>query len=146
MQQHFPFTTTTHVDSLDKTAQELIHYAGSCKIWLFSGDLGAGKTTLIQAICRQLGIIEHVTSPTFSLINTYHLASEEVIYHMDAYRLRSEEEAFDMDYPYYFETGTYCFIEWPDKISSYIPTPHIRIQIIPQKDPQQRKVHVTRME
>ncbi|OJW71236.1 MAG: tRNA (adenosine(37)-N6)-threonylcarbamoyltransferase complex ATPase subunit type 1 TsaE [Candidatus Amoebophilus sp. 36-38] len=143
MHKHLPFSTITQVDNLDKTAQELIEYAASCKIWLFTGKLGAGKTTLIKAICKQLGVMDHVSSPTFSLINTYHLTSEKLVYHMDAYRLRNEEEAIDMDYPYYFETGAYCFIEWPDKICLDIPTPHISIQISPYNDNQHRKLSAT---
>jgi tRNA threonylcarbamoyladenosine biosynthesis protein TsaE len=129
MQRNNPLITVTNLDSLEKTAQALINYGFSYKIWLFTGELGAGKTTLIKAICKQLGVLEHVSSPTFSLINTYQLASGGVVYHLDAYRLKNEAEAVDMDYPYYFETGTYCFIEWPDKIAQLIPIPHIHIKL-----------------
>lgn len=129
MHQHSSFVTISNLDKLESTAEELVQYAGCCKIWLFKGDLGAGKTTLIKAVCKQLGVIDHVSSPTFSLINTYQLTSGGVVYHLDAYRLKNEVDAVDMDYPYYFETGTYCFIEWPDKIAQLIPIPHILIKL-----------------
>lgn len=130
MAQHpSPLTLSTHLNNLEEAAQTLITYAASCNIWLFKGELGAGKTTLIKAICQQLGVQAHVTSPTFSLINTYYLPSGDPIYHLDAYRLSQEAEIVDMDYPFYLETGAYCFIEWPQKIAQFIPTPYLDIEI-----------------
>lgn len=126
---HKPFKTITSLNDLENIAQELIRYAGPCKIWLFTGDLGSGKTTLIKAICKQLGVVDHVSSPTFSLINTYHIGTENVLYHIDAYRLKDGNEAQEMDWIYYFETGQYCFIEWPHKLFIDIPKPHINIQL-----------------
>ena len=129
MQRHEPFITLTQINCLDRIAQELLIYAGSCNTWLFIGELGAGKTTLIKAICKQLGVVEYVASPTFSLVNTYHLASGNLIHHIDAYRLKNMEEAIEMDFPFYFETG-YCFIEWPSKIpQDNIPLPHINVNL-----------------
>src|SRR5690349_11408391 len=121
IQHSSPLILSTHLNNLEEAAQALITYAASCNIWLFKGELGAGKTTLIKAICKQLGVHEHVTSPTFALINTYHLPSGDPIYHLDAYRLSQEAEIVDMDYPFYLETGAYCFIEWPQKIAQFIP-------------------------
>ncbi len=129
IQHPSPLILSTHLNRLEEAAQALIAYAASCNIWLFKGELGAGKTTLIKAICKQLGVHEHVTSPTFSLINTYYLPSGEPIYHLDAYRLSQEAEIVDMDYPFYLETGAYCFIEWPQKIAQFIPTPYLDIEI-----------------
>ncbi|ACE05568.1 protein of unknown function UPF0079 [Candidatus Amoebophilus asiaticus 5a2] len=130
MQAYEPLSTITYLNNLEEAAKQLLSYAGSCKIWLFTGELGSGKTTLVQAICKQLGIREYISSPTFSLINTYHLTSGNLVHHVDAYRLGSIEEAIEMDFPYYFETG-YCFIEWPTKIpQEIIPTPHISIELI----------------
>jgi tRNA threonylcarbamoyladenosine biosynthesis protein TsaE len=129
MQACKPFKTVTHLNNLEQTAKEVISYASPCKTWLFTGNLGAGKTTLIKAICKQLGVTEYVASPTFSLINTYHLSSGTLIHHIDAYRLVDMQEVIEMDFPFYFETG-YCFIEWPSKIpQDLIPVPHINIEL-----------------
>jgi tRNA threonylcarbamoyladenosine biosynthesis protein TsaE len=129
IQHPSPLTLSTYLNRLEEAAQTLITYAASCKVWLFKGELGTGKTTLIKAVCKQLGVQEHVTSPTFSLINTYYLPSGDPIYHLDAYRLSQEEEIVDMDYPFYVETGAYCFIEWPQSILQFIPTPYLDIEI-----------------
>lgn len=129
MQAYKPLTTITYLNNLEETAKTVISYASPCKIWLFTGELGAGKTTLIKAICKQLGVTGYVASPTFSLINTYHLASGNLVHHIDAYRLVDVEEAIEMDFSFYFETG-YCFIEWPSKIpQDIIPIPHISIEL-----------------
>ena len=120
---------STQLGRLEEAAQTLLNYADSYKVWLFHGELGAGKTTLIKAICKQLGIQEHVTSPTFSLINTYYLPAGGSIYHLDAYRLSQEAEILDMDYPFYLETGAYCFVEWPQQIIPFISTPYVHIEI-----------------
>lgn len=124
-----PLILSTHLNQLEEAAQALITYAGSCKVWLLKGELGAGKTTLVKAICKQLGVREHVTSPTFLLINTYYLPSGDPIYHLDAYRLSQEAEIVDMDYPFYLETGSYCFIEWPQKITQFIQPPYLDIKL-----------------
>lgn len=129
IQHPSPLTLSTHLNQLEEAAQALIAYGDSCKIWLFKGELGAGKTTLIKAICQQLGVQEPVTSPTFSLINTYYLPSGEPIYHLDAYRLNHEAEIVEMDYPFYLETEAYCFIEWPQKIVPFIYPPYVDITI-----------------
>lgn len=127
--QSSPLILFTHLNHLEEAAQVLIAYAASCNIWLLKGELGAGKTTLIKAICKQLGVQEHVTSPTFSLINTYYLPSGDPVYHLDAYRLSQEAEMIDMDYPFYLETGAYCFIEWPQKIAQFIHPPYLVIEL-----------------
>jgi tRNA threonylcarbamoyladenosine biosynthesis protein TsaE len=129
MQAYEPLSTITYLNNLEEAAKQLLSYAGTCKTWLFTGELGSGKTTLIKAICKQLGVSEYVASPTFSLVNTYHLASGNLIHHIDAYRLIDMEEAIEMDFPFYFETG-YCFIEWPSKIpQGIIPVPHINVNL-----------------
>jgi tRNA threonylcarbamoyladenosine biosynthesis protein TsaE len=129
IQHPSPLILSTHLNHLEEAAQALITYAASCKVWLFKGELGAGKTTLIKAICKQLGVREHVTSPTFSLINTYYLPFGQPVYHLDAYRLNQEAEIIDMDYPFYLDTGAYCFIEWPQKIVQFISTSYLDIKV-----------------
>ena len=114
---------------LPKIAKSLISYAGDQKIWLFEGEMGAGKTTLIKAIGAQLGVKDNITSPTFSFLNVYQTQSGNTLYHFDFYRLQGESEALAIDYDTYLYSGCYCFIEWPSKIQTYIPQQHIKISI-----------------
>jgi len=116
------------VSELPKTALELVRFAGNEKIFLFYGDMGAGKTTFIKNICEQLGVKDPATSPTFSIVNEY-AASAGKIFHFDFYRLKKQEEALDMGYEEYFYSGDYCFIEWPEKISDLLPDHYIRVEI-----------------
>src|SRR3984885_8559953 len=90
--------------------------------------MGAGKTTLIKALCESLGTAEPVTSPTFSIVNEYEGAGNK-IFHFDFYRLKNETEALDMGYEEYFYSGAYCFIEWPEKIPNLLPEHYISIRI-----------------
>jgi len=89
--------------------------------------MGAGKTTLIKSLCEQLGVVDMVTSPTFSIVNEY--AGPEKIYHFDFYRLKTQAEALDLGYEEYFYSGAYCFIEWPAKIPDLLPDHYIRVDI-----------------
>ena len=139
-----PFSRTLHstLDSLSATAQALLHHAGSHRLWLFEGAMGAGKTTLIKALCAQLGVQDNVTSPTFSLVHEYATASGEAVYHFDLYRIRHEEEVLDLDFAAYFERGSYCFIEWPEKARSIIPATYCEIFFAVQPHGA-RSLHVT---
>lgn len=96
--------------------------------------MGTGKTTLIRALCARLGVLDNVTSPTFSLVHEYAMASGEVVYHFDFYRIRCEEEVLDLDCSAYFESGSYCFIEWPTKIYNLIPPVYCRVRLTAQPD------------
>ena len=116
------------IDGLKSAAKQLTEFAGAEKIFLFYGDMGAGKTTFIKSLCEQLGIKETVTSPTFSIVNEYRGKTNK-IYHFDFYRLKNQNEALDMGYEEYFYSGDYCFIEWPEKISDLLPPHYIRIDI-----------------
>ncbi|MDQ3051899.1 MAG: tRNA (adenosine(37)-N6)-threonylcarbamoyltransferase complex ATPase subunit type 1 TsaE [Bacteroidota bacterium] len=102
-------------------ARQLLAEAGQCRVFAFYGDMGSGKTTFIKEICRQLGVSEVVTSPTFTIVNEYCSGTGEPIYHFDFYRIKSESEAFDLGYENYLYSGNYCFVEWPDRISSLLP-------------------------
>ncbi|MFL3000155.1 MAG: tRNA (adenosine(37)-N6)-threonylcarbamoyltransferase complex ATPase subunit type 1 TsaE [Cytophagales bacterium] len=86
----------------------------SSKIILFNGDLGSGKTTLIQLICKKLKIKEKVLSPTFNLINEYQINNNFKVYHFDLYRIKSIQELIEIDFIDYIYSGNYCFIEWPE--------------------------------
>jgi len=122
------------LDNLPATAQALLSHAGKKGVWLLKGAMGAGKTTLIRALCAQLGVRDNVSSPTFSLVHEYAAASGEVIYHFDFYRIRHEEEALDLDCMAYFESGSYCFVEWPTKIYNLIPPGYCQVDLIAQSD------------
>jgi tRNA threonylcarbamoyladenosine biosynthesis protein TsaE len=105
------------LDEIGQAVRQLIDFAGEVKIWLFIGDMGAGKTTLIKAICRKLGAEGDFSSPTYSLANEYPLTeSTGRIYHLDLYRLRSVQEAMDIGIEEYLFAGDYCLVEWPQLI------------------------------
>ncbi|MGX7666448.1 tRNA (adenosine(37)-N6)-threonylcarbamoyltransferase complex ATPase subunit type 1 TsaE [Flavobacterium pedocola] len=99
------------------------------KVITFHAEMGVGKTTLIKALVKELGVDDMTSSPTFSLVNEYHSDNGEIIYHFDLYRLNSEEEAYDMGIDEYFYSGNWCFIEWPEKTPHLIPLDHASIHI-----------------
>ncbi len=84
-------------------------------VWLFSGEMGAGKTSLIKEIGKQIGIRQSVQSPTFSLVNSYETKDGKPVYHFDLYRLKNTAEAIDISIEQYIESGYLCFIEWPEQ-------------------------------
>jgi tRNA threonylcarbamoyladenosine biosynthesis protein TsaE len=110
-----------HPDELPAAARQLIADAGTLRVWLFEGEMGAGKTTLIKAICEALGVVSVVQSPTFGLVNEYTTQTGDTVYHFDCYRLRNEAEALDIGLDEYLDSGKYCFIEWPKRIESLWP-------------------------
>lgn len=120
--------TITDISALSKIAGELLTFAGDQKIFLFYGNMGAGKTTFIKELCAQLGVTEPVTSPTFSIVNEY-VGADAQVYHFDFYRLKNQEEALDMGYEEYFYSGNYCLIEWPEKIPDLLPLHYIKVSI-----------------
>ena len=106
----------------------------STKVIRIDGDMGSGKTTLISSLCKSLGVKETISSPTFSLVNTYHIGNEK-IYHFDFYRLKNENEAIDFGLEEYLESGNICFMEWAEKISSHLPLEydHYILNIVDEK-------------
>ena len=116
-------------DQLEQAAQLILKYADGHRVFAIYGEMGAGKTTLIQSICKQLGIKDTVTSPTFSLVNEYHFDGGERVYHFDFYRIKNIQEAYDIGYEEYFFSGNYCFIEWPEKIEPLLDFPCYKIRI-----------------
>ncbi|HEY1005956.1 MAG TPA: tRNA (adenosine(37)-N6)-threonylcarbamoyltransferase complex ATPase subunit type 1 TsaE [Sphingobacteriaceae bacterium] len=121
----------TRVESeaqLDKAADDLLKFAGDRRVFLFEGEMGAGKTTFIKSICRKLGVEQLVSSPTFSIVNEYP-SPAGLVYHFDFYRLKDETEAYDLGYEDYFYSGNYCFVEWPSRVRNLWPDNSIMVDI-----------------
>ncbi|MBD81352.1 MAG: tRNA (adenosine(37)-N6)-threonylcarbamoyltransferase complex ATPase subunit type 1 TsaE [Crocinitomicaceae bacterium] len=121
--------TSTSLGDLDSTAGELLEVNRNYRVFAFVGKMGAGKTTFIKALCRSLGVGEEVSSPTFALVNQYEGRQSDSIFHFDFYRIDSEQEAFDIGFEEYLDSGNYCFIEWPDKVDNLLPEEFVLIQI-----------------
>lgn len=109
------------VSSLPRVARDFLDYQEGQSVLAFHGEMGAGKTTFIKAICKALGVKDEVSSPTFSLVNEYRDSENRPVYHFDFYRINSEQEAYDMGVEEYFESGALCLVEWPEKIPSLLP-------------------------
>jgi len=123
------------ISQLPQIASEIIDLAKNKRNVLFYAEMGAGKTTLIKEIIKQLGVTDNVSSPTFSLVNEYISDKKETIYHFDFYRIEIEEEALDIGVEDYFYKDAWCFIEWPQNIDSYLPenTMIINIEVIDEE-------------
>lgn len=122
-------------EHLPMVAKKIIEFCAGENIWIFEGRMGAGKTTLIKEIARQLEVEEVVSSPTFSIVNEYNDVHGKPIYHFDFYRIDQQEEALDLGVEEYFYSGNYCWIEWAERISAYIPEKFALITIeVGEKD------------
>jgi tRNA threonylcarbamoyladenosine biosynthesis protein TsaE len=128
------FSITFALDNIDKVARAILDTFPNERIFLFEGDLGSGKTTLIKSLCFQLGVESAVSSPTYGLINTYATKEGTPVYHFDLYRLRNIEEALDIGIEEYFAEKRYCFVEWPKKIVSLVPENYVYLQLKPDGD------------
>lgn len=117
-----------NLEEISAVAAQFIAAIGDHRIIAFYGEMGTGKTTFIQAICKKLGVTDVINSPTFSIVNEY-LASDSPIYHFDFYRIKKLEEVYDMGYEEYFYGDGYCFIEWPELVESLLPDDVLRVKI-----------------
>ncbi len=118
-----------NLEQLPRLASDLLEEFREERFFAFFGKMGVGKTTLIKALCDQLGVKEVVCSPTFAIINEYTSGEGEPIYHFDFYRLKSAEEAYDIGYEEYFYSGMYCFTEWTEKIEQLLPEHYVRVEM-----------------
>ena len=119
------------LDALPEAAREFINSLGDRTVVTFNGEMGAGKTTFINEVCRQLGVETDATSsPTFALVNEYRSdTTAELIYHFDLYRLEDFEEALDMGIEDYLDCGALCLIEWPDIIDPILPNDVVEVSL-----------------
>lgn len=119
---------TFSLDQIEGVATKILEQ-NPYKVILFHGEMGVGKTTLIKALAKKLGVNEVTSSPTFSLVNEYQTSNNQTVYHFDFYRLNNEIEALDMGADEYLYSGNWCFIEWAEKISTLIPDNYSTISI-----------------
>jgi tRNA threonylcarbamoyladenosine biosynthesis protein TsaE len=125
---------------MEEVAQSLMKKFGTQSVWAFHAPMGAGKTTLITALCKIVGVQDRVNSPTFAIMNEYQ-GLGKVIYHMDWYRLENEGDAQRAGVEMAIADSDYCFIEWPEKAINLIPSDalHIEIEIL---DPEHRRIFI----
>jgi len=117
------------LDVIDAVAQDILNTYSTYTVFTLVGNLGAGKTTLTQAFCRILKTEDEVLSPTYTLINEYASADGRSIYHADLYRINSLQEAMETGIEDYLFSGHYCFIEWPQLISTILPFKFVNLEI-----------------
>lgn len=117
------------MEEIPAAAKKITDFCQGEKIWVFKGDLGAGKTTLIKAIAKIFGIVDRVSSPTYSLINEYQNDSGKLFYHFDFYRVEEPEEVLEIGVEEYFHSGNHCWIEWAEKIPGFLPSEFVLIDI-----------------
>lgn len=113
---------------LPAVAQQLSDFASGQKVFIFEGDMGAGKTTFIKNFCKHLGVDDVVSSPTYSIVNEYE-SPKGSVFHFDFYRIKDIREAYDLGYEEYFYGGGICLIEWPERVEELLPEKHIKIEI-----------------
>jgi tRNA threonylcarbamoyladenosine biosynthesis protein TsaE len=115
-------------EELSRAARMLLDHARERRVFLFSGEMGAGKTTFIKVICEIMAVRSVTSSPTFSIINEYD-SPQGPIFHFDFYRIKNGAEALDLGYEEYFYSGNYCFVEWPEKIANLLPENSVKVEI-----------------
>ncbi|MFT4678919.1 MAG: tRNA threonylcarbamoyladenosine biosynthesis protein TsaE [Flavobacteriales bacterium] len=121
---------SSDLGDLNGIASQIIGAIPKPSVVLLNGQMGAGKTTLIKSLARSLGVVDVISSPTFSLVNEYLDIAGRTIYHFDLYRLEELEEAFDIGIEEYLDSGSWCFIEWPDIIQSLLPESYWVVDVI----------------
>ena len=114
---------------LHSAARALLKHFGENRIFAFYGSMGAGKTTIIKAICELLGAIDIISSPTFTLVNEYRTSTGDALFHIDFYRIKKQEEVFDFGIEEYLTGESYCFMEWPELIEEILPPETVRVKI-----------------
>ena len=118
-----------NLENIHDVARQFVEAIGNHTLVAFYGEMGAGKTTFIKAVCDELGVIDIVNSPTFSIVNDYATADGRHIYHFDFYRLKSPQEALDFGIEEYFASNSLCLMEWPEQIEPLLPDDTLQVTI-----------------
>lgn len=121
---------------LHSAAKQLLKYSENIRLFAFYGAMGAGKTTIIKAVCESLGATDIVSSPTFTLVNEYKTQNDESIFHIDFYRIKKQEEVFDSGIEEYLTGDSYCFMEWPELVEEILPPETVKVKISVDKNEQ----------
>ncbi len=121
--------TLKNLNNINDVARQFVEAIGNRTHIAFDGEMGAGKTTFIKAVCDELGVIDIVNSPTFSIVNDYATADGRHIYHFDFYRLKSPQEALDFGIEEYFASNSLCLMEWPEQIEPLLPDDTLQVTI-----------------
>jgi tRNA threonylcarbamoyladenosine biosynthesis protein TsaE len=114
---------------LPELAEKLLVLSGERRIFVLEGEMGAGKTTLVKALCARLDVKDPTASPSFSIINEYRRSDGERVFHIDLYRVGDEEELYDMGFEEVLDGKHYCFIEWPEEAGNFLPPDPVRVGI-----------------
>ena len=122
------------LSEISTAAKQFVAAMGDNTIFAFYGHMGAGKTTFIKAICEELGVKDVITSPTFAIVNEYTDGQGEPVYHFDFYRIKKQEEVYDIGFEDYVESGSICFMEWPELIEDILPADTVKVSITKQPD------------
>jgi len=133
-----------HLEELPAVAKTILGEYPDDRIFIFRGDLGAGKTTLIKEICKQLLVSDPTNSPSFAIVNEYNTSSGQKLFHFDFYRIRKLEEVYDIGYEEYFYSGNYCFIEWPEIVEEILPKQYVDVEISWDINDNSRNISLTK--
>ncbi|MDI9603771.1 MAG: tRNA (adenosine(37)-N6)-threonylcarbamoyltransferase complex ATPase subunit type 1 TsaE [Bacteroidota bacterium] len=131
------------VTGVEAAARAFVQVMGEDTVFALYGNMGVGKTTLIKAVCKELGVEETVTSPTFAIVNEYSLPNGAPVYHFDCYRVEKLEELFDLGFEEYLYSDALCFIEWPELVEPLLPERAIKVTIR-ERDNGSRVVDINR--
>ena len=118
-----------HIGDLPEAARQFVDAMGERRVFAFYGQMGAGKTTFIKAVCEALGVEDVINSPTFAIVNEYQNGQGQPIYHFDFYRLKRATEAYDIGIDDYVYSGNVCFMEWPEVAEELLPDDVVRVKI-----------------
>ncbi|MEO6668217.1 MAG: tRNA (adenosine(37)-N6)-threonylcarbamoyltransferase complex ATPase subunit type 1 TsaE [Ferruginibacter sp.] len=129
------------LENIEETAQAFLSAIKPKKVIAFHGEMGAGKTTFIHAVCNKMEVENAISSPTFSIINEYSLPNGSTIFHMDLYRLKDEEEAINAGVEDALYSGDLCLVEWPEKAPGIFPTDTVHCYLTSVSD-NERKLQI----
>ena len=118
------------LENIKNAAEQFLAAAGTKTVFAFHGEMGAGKTTFIHALCEVMAIKDTISSPTFSIINQYATTTGKTVYHMDLYRLKDEQEAVNTGVEDCLYSGNTCLVEWPEKAPGIFPDDTLHVTII----------------